>query len=230
MWVSMNVAVAAVSRLAACGPETRTEATAVTKGSMPIFTLAGLDGDGEPFGTLFLDSMAGGGGAYEDHDGLTASGDYCIPRPSIANVETLEAGGPILYLYRHVIPDTGGAGRHRGGATIGVAVTPHETEELQAMLIGHGTEVPNSAGLFGGLEGCCNSANLLTGSGDSPVGRITGLADLASATELGAKPGIFPLRRGDVFAYSFQGGGGFGDPLERSPASVAADVRATPVC
>ncbi len=225
MWVSMNVATAAVARLAACGPGTLSEAAAVTKGSMPIFTLAGLDRDGGPFGTLFLDSMAGGGGAYDDHDGLTASGDYCIPRPSIANVETLEAGGPLLYLYRRVVPDTAGAGRQRGGATVAVALTPHETDSLHAMLISHGFEVPNSVGLFGGLEGSCNSASLATGSGESPVGQITGPADLDSATELGAKPGAFLLERGDVFAYSFQGGGGFGDPLERSPALVATDVR-----
>ncbi len=224
IWVSMNVGVAALARLAACGRATRAESAAVTKGSMPIFTLAGVDREGEPYGTLFLDSMAGGGGAYGDHDGLTAAGDYCIPRPSIANVETLEAGGPILYLYRRVIPDTGGAGRHRGGATIGVAVTPHETDELHAMLISHGTEVPNSAGLFGGFEGSCNSACVEAGGGESPVGRITGPADLTPATVLGAKPGAFLLRRNEVFAYSFQGGGGYGDPLERSPVLVVADV------
>ena len=176
MWVSMNVGVAALARLAACGLTTRAESAAVTKGSMPIFTLAGLDREGEPFGTLFLDSMAGGGGGYENHDGLTAAGDYCIPRPSIANVETLEGGGPILYLYRRVVPDTAGAGRHRGGATVAVAITPHETDGLQAMLIPDGTEVPNSAGLFGGLEGSCNTASVL-GERRHESGRARGEAD-----------------------------------------------------
>ena len=37
--------------------------------------------------------------------------------------------------------------------------------------------------------------------------------DLSGATTLGAKPGVFPLRsRGDVFAYSFQGGEASGIP------------------
>jgi N-methylhydantoinase B len=32
------------------------------------------------------------------------------------------------------------------------------------------------------------------------------------------------MKRGDVFAVSWQGGGGFGDPLERDPARVVADI------
>jgi N-methylhydantoinase B len=94
------------------------------------------------------------------------------------------------------------------------------------MLISHGSEVPNSLGLFGGLEGSCNEAWLLRG------GELEGgLLDVhgpealrGSATELGPKPGFFELRRGDVFAYSFQGGGGYGDPLDRDPHCVLDDV------
>ena len=39
-----------------------------------------------------------------------------------------------------------------------------------------------------------------------------------------SKPGHFPLHRGDVLAYSFQGGGGYGDPIWRDPERVARDV------
>lgn len=41
---------------------------------------------------------------------------------------------------------------------------------------------------------------------------------------LGAKPGFFSFEAGDVFGYTFQGGGGFGDPIERDPASLRQDV------
>jgi N-methylhydantoinase B len=230
VWVATNVAATALSRLAACAPETAGEAAAVTKGSMMVFTLSGQDRDGGPFGTFLLDSTAGGGGAYADHDGLDASGDYCVPRPSIANVENNEASGPYLYLYRRLLPDTGGAGRRRGGVTVGLALMPHDVGELSAMLIGHGVEVPNSTGLFGGLEGSCNQTALRPGDGRTPLGRVTGPetlgADGAEVRALGAKPGFFQLRAGDVFAYSFQGGGGYGDPLERDPEDVRADVAA----
>ena len=43
-----------------------------------------------------------------------------------------------------------------------------------------------------------------------------------SVQRLDSKPGHFPLHRGDVLAYSFQGGGGYGDPIRRDPERVAA--------
>jgi N-methylhydantoinase B len=227
VWVATNVSVVALSRLAACSPATAGQSAAVTKGSMMVLTLAGQDRDGGPFGTFLLDSTAGGGGAYADHDGLNASGDYCVPRPSIANVESNEAGGPLLYLYRRLVPDTGGPGRMRGGNAVGLAITPHDVNELHAMLIGHGIEVPNSTGLFGGMEGSCNQTALRPSDGASPVGRIVDHASMLESPEtrlLGAKPGFFTLREHDVLAYSFQGGGGYGDPLDRDPELVLQDV------
>jgi N-methylhydantoinase B len=71
---------------------------------------------------------------------------------------------------------------------------------------------------------------LRPGDGRSPVGRVvdpdTLGADGAEVRDLGPKPGFFELRAGDVFAYSFQGGGGYGDPLDRVPEDVARDVAA----
>jgi N-methylhydantoinase B len=231
VWVVMNVSVTAVSRLVACSPATAGTATAVTKGSMVVLTLAGVDRDGGPFGTFLLDSTAGGGGAYADHDGLDASGDFCVPRPGISNVESNEANGPFVYLYRRLLTDTGGAGRMRGGATVGLALTPHDAHELSAMVVGHGSRVPNSTGLFGGLEGSCNTVWHVPAADDaaSPVGRVVSPETLSAVGEprdLGPKPGFFTLKAGEVFAYSFQGGGGFGDPLERDPERVLADVGA----
>ena len=46
----------------------------------------------------------------------------------------------------------------------------------------------------------------------------------AAFSRFDSKPGHFPLHRGDVLAYSFQGGGGYGDPIRRDPERVARDV------
>lgn len=229
VFVCTSLAVRTLSALAACSTATSSEAIAVTKGSFMVLTLAGLDRDGGPFGTLLMDAMLAGGGAYADHDGLDASGDFDIPRPAVANVEQHEVGGPLLYLYRRFLQDTAGPGRMRGGATVSLAVTPHDVDSLHAMLIGHGVEVPNTWGLFGGLEGSCNEALLIRDCGGPDeilalAGRHEDAAKAEGAEWLGSKPGFFDLRQGDVFAYSFQGGGGFGDPLEREPARVQRDV------
>jgi N-methylhydantoinase B len=230
-WVVQNVAVAALSRMVAGVADLVTEGQAVTKGQMSVLTLGGRDRDGGPFGTLLMDSMAGGGGAYIDHDGLDGSGDYSIPRPQIANVEANEASGPFLYLFRSFVPDTEGAGAMRGGITTALAVTPHDVDELHTMVVGHGVQVPNSVGQFGGMPGACAFHLLRKSNGD--IGELidanTHMHDLfeagGSVQRLESKLGHFALHRGDVFAYSFQGGGGYGDPIRRDPARVVRDVK-----
>jgi N-methylhydantoinase B len=118
----------------------------------------------------------------------------------------------------------------RGGATTAVGLTPHGVEGFDATLIGHGIEVPNSIGLFGGMPGSC-AYHLLRPSNESPAALIERLHDAltvmsdSATTDLGAKPGNFRLRQGGVFAYVFQGGGGYGDPIRRDPESVLKDVR-----
>src|SRR5690606_24330478 len=124
----------------------------------------------------------------------------------------------ILFLYRSILPDSSGAGRQRGGSGVGLAITPHDTDALTAMMVGHGIEVPNSAGIFGGLEGACGINELLTSAERvSPVGLISSHADHAAwpgeRVNVGAKPGFVPLTTGDVISYTFQGGGGYGDPV-----------------
>jgi N-methylhydantoinase B len=228
-WVVCNVAFAVLSKLVSTSPSTAKHGAAITKGSMSVMVINGQNRDGQPYGGFLLDSMAGGGGAYNDHDGLTPSGDFCVPRPAITNIETHEANGPILFLYRSIIKDSGGAGRQRGGATVGLALTPHDTEELTAMMIGHGVEVPNSAGIFGGLEGSCNRNELMHAvPGKSPVGTINSVDDhpgwVGQRDQMGAKPGFLSLKRGDALAYSFQGGGGYGDPIERDEEAVLTDI------
>jgi len=41
----------------------------------------------------------------------------------------------------------------RGGTGTSVAIVPYETDGIDAMLVGHGIEVPNSTGQAGGLPG-----------------------------------------------------------------------------
>src|ERR1700733_5575224 len=68
-WVVVNATVAALSRMVACTPGWLQEGQAVTKGHQMILTLAGADRDGSPYGTFFMDALAGGGGAFVAHDG-----------------------------------------------------------------------------------------------------------------------------------------------------------------
>ena len=230
VWVTKNVTTSALARMLGCSDKYYREVQAVTDGSFAVLNLAGLNQYGEPFGTMLLDPLLGGAGAYSFKDGLDGSGAFEIPLPSIANVETNENFAPILYLYRRFITDGGGPGKYRGGRPGGLAFTVHDADSLAAFVTTHGVECPNSAGIFGGLPASCN-VNLLIKNTDL-VERFR-KGELPSASEefrgevvdLGAKPGEFTLRRGDIFEYTWQGGGGYGDPLDRDPELVARDVR-----
>ena len=86
-------------------------------GGLYVEDVFGIDQRGEYFGAAFLDAMAGGSGARSFADGLDAGGFLDSPSSIIANVEDYEYSYPVLYLYRRIQSDTGGAGRFRGGAT-----------------------------------------------------------------------------------------------------------------
>jgi N-methylhydantoinase B len=119
----------------------------------------------------------------------------------------------------------------RGGVTAEIAFTVRGVDVADALIMTHGLEVPNSVGLAGGAPG--SQVRQRFGKEALPGGEFrsppTG-ADPSSLggewQELGPKPGLMPMDERDVVALTWQGGGGFGDPLERDPDGVWQDVRA----
>ena len=55
-------------------------------------------------------------------------------------------------------------------------------------------------------------------------GVLNGRAQSATYETFGPKPGLMTMTNRDVFAVIWQGGGGYGDPLDRDPMAVARDV------
>lgn len=230
VWVAKNVLTAALAKLKACAGNMEGEVQAVSCGTMPTVNMGGTDQYGHRYGIHFLDPMMSGFGAYTDRDGYDIGGSYSTPVPNVANVESNEFLSPMLYLHRRMAPDTGGAGKWRGGMAGSMAFTAHGVAETEALIMTHGLEVPNSSGMFGGYPGSCVTQKFCRGSdllerqraGQSP----TEIAELnGEVTDMGPKPGLTPMRPGDVFETSWQGGGGMGDPLDRDPDRVAEDCR-----
>ena len=106
-----------------------------------------------------------------------------------------------------------------------MAFVPHDTEAIYAVLAGHGVEVPNATGVFGGLPGSCNRQRMVAQSdvkerfalGELPI-EIDALE--GKHIELGPKPGRLMFGATDAFEYTWQGGGGYGDPLDRPAAQI----------
>ncbi|HJQ84165.1 MAG TPA: hydantoinase B/oxoprolinase family protein, partial [Candidatus Binatia bacterium] len=170
--------------------------------------LSSWHGAGETF--LVMDGNAVGAGACADRDGIDMTGsDYGGPGLVYPDVETVEQSYPVLYRYKRLRPDAGGAGVFRGGASAEVAFTPWGIDGLEGTTLGMRRAIP-LPGLFGGGPGACTRFAVETGDGSRPVG--------LNAAGIG-------LRAGETFRFANASGSGLGDPLERDPARVLADVR-----
>jgi N-methylhydantoinase B len=228
-WVVTNVVAAALNKLLACSPAHLHRAQAVSSGTCSTFALGGVDRHGERFGVQFGDPLAGGGGAWVARNGVAAGGPVCTPLPGIACVERVEQQFPVVYLYRRLARDSGGAGRTRGGHGAEIAVTLSGVASADALVLTHGLEVPNAVGLFGGWPGATVRQRFghAVLRGHAPVpGVLPGRPEAPESgwEELGPKPGRIPMTGADVFAVRWQGGGGWGDPLERHPDAVWREV------
>ena len=238
-WIISAATSHAVSKLLALSDQERHKSQAVTHGTMAAFFTGDRNQHGEPFGNQLLDAQIGGGGAAATADGIDQSGCFVSPKPHIANVEENEIHGPMLFLYRSYFPDTGGDGAHRGGRAAGTAWTPHGVDRLRCSLTSHGVDVPVSFGQFGGWPGVCSAAMVVHGSdvrqrwadGELPLA----LEDISEPLDLDAlggevqvleaKEDEMPVLPGDVVQYTWQGGGGYGDPLQREVEEVECDIR-----
>ncbi len=228
VWEVEMTATDALSKLAACSDEYLREAQAAPAGGPDNFSITGLSNHGEHITQSTLDMLATGAGAYCHKDGVWAQGQHDIERLNISNAEALEFDLPILYLWRGLARDSGGAGRHRGGLSIGALYTPHKTDGIDVRLGCHGWEIPNSPGLCGGLPSAENQRTWWRRSNLRALlaqGRIPSAEELQG--ELGpmvGRQGLIRLEAGDVLAKTPQAGGGWGDPLDRPPEAVQADL------
>lgn len=179
--------------------------------------------DGSPFTTLFLDELSGGGGATSNADGSDTSGTATSPGATPSNIETNEAYYPVLYLTRRELADSGGPGMRRGGVGAMHAYRPHQTRQSIALLsMAQGLQHPATMGAVGGEPGLPSGFAIM--SCDVPVAASKGWPELADVTDFRLPDAATRLYPDQMLVTSSQGGGGFGDPLERDPAAVAMDV------
>ena len=198
-------------------------------GGLYVEDMFGVDQRGEFFGAAILDAMAGGSGARAFADGLDAGGFLDSPSAIIANIEDIEYSYPVLYLSRRIQPDTGGAGKYRGGNTLAMTYITHDVARLPTKILhAIGTYQPGSVGVAGGYPSNTNQF---------VIKRDTDVRDLLAAgavpEDLGALEGeleiftdpIVKTSQGpdDVHRYVAMGGGGYLDPLDREPEMVLAD-------
>ena len=152
--------------------------------------------------------LIGGSGGRPGLDG-TDGVDFVAGFYRNIPTETLESDMPIMIERYALLGDGGGPGEFRGGLGLDYAVrvfSPRATLTCRAM---ERTRF-RPWGRAGGHPGRQGFARLR-----EPDGTVR---------ELG-KIDVMELRPGEVLELGTPCGGGFGDPLDRDPARVAADVR-----
>jgi N-methylhydantoinase B len=152
----------------------------------------------------------GGSGATEGYDGWNHTGPVSNMGGSRAtDPEIFEVAYPYTLLQYEYAPDTGGAGKWRGG-TGAILRWRVEAPDVQCVTVGSGMlEETRAFGLLGGQPGSLPRMQVTCRDGSRRQLQVNAFHAIAA---------------GDTFELVSQGGGGFGDPLERDPEQVLQDV------
>jgi N-methylhydantoinase B len=218
-----NLSAYLIGKMLSASDKYRDRAMAIWRGSHAAAHLHGLTSEGQPFVVFTTDSFSGAGGARSFADGVDLGGDLANLISRIANVELHELNAPVRYLYRRVVPDSGGPGKWRGGLSHEFAVTAHDAREMAALTFGKGVCAPVAYGLCGGYAGSHIAYHLFHDANSAEL--PDGLDTTTGSAREDCQWGEYPLKTGDALYIRNVGGGGYGDPLEREPAAVLADVQ-----
>jgi N-methylhydantoinase B len=225
-----NAACTTIGKMLAASEKYRDQASAVWHANhFAIFKFGRNQKGGYSIGIL-TETFAGAGGARAFADGVEIGGEIPNPISRMANVEQVEGTFPVRYLFRRRAPDSGGPGQFRGGTGGEMALVAHKAPDggIDYVISGKGARHPMSEGLAGGWPGAPNSYVWVHAPDDgtnAPVVETAGLDALAGEQQR-VSWGVYPLRGRDALYVRWNGGGGWGDPIARDPAAVAADVAA----
>jgi N-methylhydantoinase B len=177
-----------------------------------IPSISGVDERGEEpagWGAMFFNGGSGGG-ASKNADGwpliMTSSGMGGL---KIISTEMSEMLYPIMMDHHEIETDSMGHGETMGGTGIRIEVRPYDTP-MECHATGDGASNP-PYGLFGGTPGI--------GGGNYREYLDSGKRDYCSSK------GYMKIEPGEMWCGVSSGGGGYGDPLQRSAEKVCEHVR-----
>lgn len=158
---------------------------------------------------VYLETLGGGMGARATRDGKDGVQVH-ITNTSNLPVEAIELEYPLRVEEYSLIPDTGGAGRHRGGMGIRRVIRP---VDHQCEFNGVGERFRHRPwGVFGGQEGAAGAFHIVDDQGNS--------------RKLSSKASKIQLASDAMAVIETPGAGGYGAPQERSVDAIRADLDA----
>ena len=163
---------------------------------------------GAPFVNEIILAAGGGPGTFCNDGWLSLFTMGNAGMPFYDSIEIDELHHPIRIATRRIVPDTEGAGAFRGAPGILTEFRPVDTE-IEIGFVSDGTINP-ALGVRGGQPAARARQYLRSDSGEMvPLGTCEQIVIRLDQT---------------MVSYS-NGGGGFGDPIERDPERIAHDVK-----
>ena len=159
---------------------------------------------------MFYDWLPGGWGGRNGKDGCNVTTACFGTGLQSQPVEGQERVSPILTEEYQILTDSPGPGKFRGGAGVRKTSRLREADQTVISYI-----CDRERAIVWGIEG---------GLPSMPHGLSLRRTGAETDEWLGSVFSDVPLAQGDVFSRPTAGGGGYGDPLERDPASVREDV------
>ena len=195
--------------LAALAPALGAKAVASGSGSTGTVVVSGRmrrpNGD-HYFTTLELSSGAHGARSFADgHNAMRCGAGNAGNVP----IEADELTNPLLFESFEIAPDTGGPGRFRGGN--GFVRSFRVLVDNARMCICADRHVTPPPGILGGRPGMPARYVLDPGTDREQI--------------LPSKTGYITLSKGTLVHLQSAGGGGYGNPSERAPERMRADMR-----
>lgn len=220
-------------------PDKYTRVVAPWFNMINTFMFGGITQHGEMVGNVCADINGMGGGALADRDGQHSIAPIFATMADLAEQEFMEEEMPFIQIVsKKLMRDNQGFGANRGGMGYQMILAMRDSPMFGFMLTAIGAKFPNVPGLFGGY-GCPTY----------PLARIEGIdvfdkfrtdpgAFKFSIEELmnerpfaearySTHPMSLPFhaaKTGELYMIAQGTGGGFGDPLERDPSRVIADL------
>ena len=235
MEISLYPTYNAMSKMIFSDPEMRRDIICIGGTSQwPATIFRGIDQWGECYGYILVDPIGGAIGAFSHADGISTGGQARTPICKMPNIEHTEQDFPVLFLYRKEVPDSGGAGKYRGGMSAESCFIPHNTESITQDTLSSGNATPTGTGMMGGYPGATNEYKYKRNS--DIQSRIEAGQMVDDISELNGEDVTLQLRQVDfqqqpvdVYAVVCSAAGGFGDPLDRDIKLVQMDIEGNAV-
>lgn len=178
---------------------------ACSQGTSAVLTLGGVDyRSGERY--VSYETIKGGFGARPAKDGINAVASG-ISNTMNTPIEVLEMSFPVRVERYELIPDSGGAGRYRGGLGARRTWRILGNDSLATVCCERATSPP--FGIAGGAAGTPARISVVDPDGTERV--------------LNSK-GSFSAPADSLVTFEVPGSGGFGPPADRDPDTLRADL------